>query len=1478
MGHDPFTPLAPARVNVLCVPATPITPHRFNTIVQHLHLTSSVIQRTDDAKSQNALSTPTFDQILGTPDKSAEWLLLSFGTDEPAGGEIEQTTFWEPNWKGQVVLGFVDDAGDGRDVDGDVSVYHDGLRVRLEEYVAAHHDGVPSCLVVVDPSEKILHEQIVGLDTSTSNNWQLDRVLQTLAHRSLRAARKFVDATQAELPVARTDVEQRNGAEARSSTTDGVRVSKPPTPQPSSAQVTDTVGKAVAQGLLLLQEGYWANAFNQLQDAARLAKDYTQPAWHARALEGLVGCILLQAWAGHDWHMLQNCLPTVKPSGSSTSAINAVAEINRPLSEKYGKSAVGSWQTLTAVLAGLVAAAIGSHESAVERAELPSLLAVRAKIRLVNVLVEVRRHGSVVNKALLEHLVRRTSSIQSHDVTAPLILRQSQLAEVLIEAANQAQAQLSYPETINVLAAVSQSCGRLGLDRKQGFYLKEVLQKVLPFLQGANQDLGASTAIATSTRTTVQHGKDPTRSVSGISRLLGLTCQVFGISPHSNLEESEDEITRVSRRLALYRGVHGSSDVAAKIEVLRLCILISEAVSDPLATSHFISLLLLVARQTITIMSLVQNSPPVVSLDEQVRLLSGLAGSSKSMQYLTSSSSGAMYWDDFLVRKVTLVEPDEHGRLMIRHSQDLNSATVSGRTTKDPFIYNPFNGQHNQKSGPSVLVRHEVAAFDVVLQNTLETDVEVESIYLVASEDSLQATVHSVMLAPMAAQTFTLRARPTTIGTLKITGCRAKIRYCREQYFAIREEPWKPHRDLKVRSSGSRHSKLEDSEALEIGSPAILELKVVDPLPKLSVVKSSLIQQSLMLLDGQTSTFSITVENSSSLPADFLLFSYTDSHTTRLREALANKSYPTAEVYDLQHQLTLPAIIKRVHPVSALKNTSNTAAIPANTAQDFAFEITGCSGLTQASVLIDYTYLGRPRSEIDGTFCTRRLRCNVNATVNRSIDVTRCNILSLPCGKKGMHMIDTRDEHDRLDAVRTRLHDQDDVVILQLDVRNLWIRPLEIVFQVDHSEIEEEGEVGNGEIDRENNYQRGGHAAACEGTELQHRNEGQEWTIVATHVLNSTDLARLLIPIPRLSVRNSERAIPTLGAGNKQHVVSSSQQLQDESDVELSNREIFWFRQELSRRVRARWSEVESKHDSDSTTSGNMKVDCNSSNVSATRAGEINIRQALRLSPRMVDILRREEVQITFDVKPKSKTDLGSKTRSDSITEPASAATHNFDSEGKFKVLKNEFHNLLVTIRNSSQHALRLFLRLYPSLLAGHHSSSASHDHIHGGNKNGNNTATTTTKFGAGYSDLTNRILFSGTLQSSLRVLKPRETRIFEVGFVAVAEGEYSVTASVEELTAGLVRTTTSSISGSTNGSGSGNNSNSNSKSKGNSNGLSNGDSVEKEARERGNRRIWHSRRGCTITCTDRPDINDEAEEQKHDSRQNAIKETRQRE
>lgn len=1183
MGYDPFSPIASAFINVLCVPAGRIKPEVFNGFVTYLQDIASIQGRSHQVSDTTVATNGSTSAAADEPP-----LLFQFGASVHTG-DLLHAFFFEPNQRPAIVLGLVDGSVGSSNFS---STLQEARSQLLQVATLGLASSVQSQLLVFNATVQSSEKGAVFIESLSSQqcpqaltDWLTSTAISCLTHdlEELRTA-------DVELPLSRYKSDRPNGAEARrdSKSEDGRRqsvvnsASRTPTqtpPLPEDPVQRASTGKSISAALIKLEMGLWSEALDQFADGARASRDVNSSAWHAKALEGILVCMLLLAWTSRPFQIPQNCYPTTRGFANS-SAVHRIAEDNRGMSEKFANSSASRLQGLTAMLPGFLATIMNLYDRSALGYDnaLPQILVCEARVRMGKMLVVVQENGCVLNKAALQQLIGPLpGSIISQDLeppNIPLILRPSALGNLLIESITEAQIHLPLQSASRVYFAVCQSLSDLKLERKQAFYLKDILQKLPPILVEARKAGSAEVnahSSNSSTSSSAYADRNHQRVTQGARSLLQLALRTYELPDlytESETTNSSDVEQAARQRLDSWLHIFLSGDIATKLEVVRLCIRVSDALPDLIGSIQFMSLLLFLARQTVTLSKGLGNPVPLIPTEEQTRLANGINNAVNTSQRLNVTNGLAQYWDDFLVRGVEIYDHASAGKLIPHSSQDLSHTTTSGTAKKDPFIYNPFS-EGRAASGPPVLVKDEVRSFEITLQNPLEIDIEIESIALVVEGSAFETKPLHILLEPLCLQKYTMYGTPTEVGSVKITGCLVKIKNCIEQQFGIFSGAWKAPNIVKRKPKSSLN--------VELPTRMIVELKVVERLPQLQISDSGLVQRSLMLLDGEKSTFSVTLENTGDIPADLVLFSYQDSVSKQIQDALATKDLQPADTYELQQQLASKAIVKRVHTVedSKQKMGLNAANVEAYSKKVFEFEVLGRPGLTETTVLIDYAYLGKPRNEVEGTFYTRQLRFVANITVNGSVDIFRCNIMSLP---PTVNTISENKNTERIPAALNNTAGQDssniDPCLLQLDIRNIWQEA--VTFTIETTTIDTD------------------------------ESSAAEWEVATAATLQPTQIERALLLIPRLYIADPFAAVPSLDT-KRQFVVSASKST---LEAEMASREAFWYRQQLCQTLRVTWKEETGK-----------------------RSGEIDVRKGIRLSARMIDALRVEHVQVHFDLK-----------------------------------------------------------------------------------------------------------------------------------------------------------------------------------------------------------------------------------------------------
>ncbi|OAP61293.1 hypothetical protein AYL99_03494 [Fonsecaea erecta] len=1319
MGYHPFLPTAVARVNVLCVPAGPITPDRFQEFIKSLQ-NASIIQRRVLDSSPSCLA-------VDNPHAGNGCIFYDISVNEQRGRP--HLFPFETNSRCQVLLGLIDGerlanvSAPSSEADGlardDFSAAIDSIKIRFEEQLPSSPGLVVRRLIYcgAEPSNPLDNDIICMPQADIENAaW----VVMTTVSRQLQdgielIVNDFKDQPISMVPVANSQAPRRTGTtptlvERNSAPMSTKSPGLMPTSNGSEQQSDTSRGRFnVIQGMYWLQRGFWTEAMNYLAEGAAVAQSGHDHLWHAKALEHLLICMLLLSWSELSFSVPQVCRSLPNRSGAfqaevaskSGDSLKALAQLLPPLVE-----------TVLELYAKVANLDLGGSLQDILR---------ECRIRLVNILIYVKRAGGVLNKQGLNQIVTGDGGASENSVQSngePVAISKAGLANILIETLQEAQSSRNPSHHTTILAAVSASLSLLGLDRKHAFYLKQLMQQLVPRLIEARKigasEAGIHPAAGLPPLNTALLGVLP-EMVVGTRAMLNLAAGAYGVplppvpGPAQTIPA---DINKIHNRLRMWAIEHSSGDAMLKLEMLRTCVAVSEALPDVPAGLHFTSNILRDARQMITMPQYPTDTVPLISAEDQVRLLDSVKRAVSAASRLGAHGCRAEYWDDFLVREIQVLEQGTFAKLIAHKPSDV-SLRGSGlvETVRDPFIYNPFSKDKSVAAAP-VLVAGELAIFTVLLQNPLEAEIEIEEISLLSEGCDFAPSRHSIVLGPFSTQIFILSGTPTGSGDLQIIGCRATVRNCYEQDFLTFRDEWKRPvipkqnavgrvRSRKEQAGENGGSSLSDNFPLNFPEATPLKLKVIESQPRLVASSRSLGDPAIMLLEGERRVFDLTLVNEGQVvAADFILITTEDSVATRLQEALTNKELNPAELFEIQNQLSL-------HP--AVDITDEHEENPSKVlepGQSIAYKVTifGRAGLVSAAIQADYAYLGSPLSEVKGTFYTRQIRFPISVTVNGCVEIPRCNVFPIhndfswaPASTtdKLKHLYDKNSSRaSGVSMLSNWLKSQDDAsqyCMLSLDLRNVWPQPLHIELQ-------------------------------ARKVKWESATDDQLWEDAYTvaETLQPGHVSRVILLVPRLFIQDPHASIPNLEP-QKQFVVTTSKL---SAEAEAASRESFWYREELLKCIRGTWREEGSG-----------------------RHGEIDLRKGVRLSPRMVDALKIDHVEIEFTVKPH---------------EPSQGIEGNADTpvrqigRSHFVVQTELFATLSATIRNRTQESLRLLLRLQPALRHQPHNIAL---------------------------DLTKRFIWTGVLQRALYpAVEPGGVCVAELGIIALADGEYEINASVEEI------------------------------------------------------------------------------------------------
>ncbi|KAI6785048.1 Transport protein particle subunit-like protein [Emericellopsis cladophorae] len=890
---------------------------------------------------------------------------------------------------------------------------------------------------------------------------------------------------------------------------------------------------SIVIGSLYLQAGRWSDSLRELSEGATAARSLNDHIWHGKALELILMNLFLLGWSRLEFQIPSVCLPTQDGPSKSSWSSKVDAQAITADQPKHLRN-------LQLILPELLDKIVNLYSRKRTEAEkLPNLPFAETVIRSCKILTALHMSKGELNQHALDIIV--TGKLPAKGLTTSprlhIVPTRQQIVNLLMEAFPSSPSfsaeLLTTVDRASILSGIAAVLGPLGFQRKKAMVIRELVSVLIAGLVEARTRGAADAGVHPAAGlVSLAPGSDPRSGVAldvghgdieyGIEAFLELLCRSYGIvalDQSRKITDSDSSIVRDSDEAIVAR-IHGQSAsrffgfTGIKLNILRACINFAEALPDFNGVLKFSSDLLRTAGSGVAPGARKEDSSPIIFAEEQARFASNIARTWSLAQQLGIQDCEAEYWDEFLVRGIKL-EPLPSIKAPIPHAHSALPGASAGRASQDvdPFIYNPFL-KKPEEVAQDLLVAGDMATFRINLQNTYDTEVDIESIQVETDGATFEAMPSSTRLGPNRTQLMKLHGRPMEAGQVKITGAIVKVRGCRERRFPIFTQPWHPVRDAKSKVKGVAGLEESLQPIKRPGpqlSPESLGLTVIEAQPLVSVKSTSLSQASVMILEGERQIFSVTLQNMSATPVDFMLFSFRDSTQEPLKAALANRDASPAELHEYE------LILMKKQALRIPKGTQ-TRFIEAGGEATFEFEILGKPGLTHASIQVDYTYLGKPREEVTEQFYTRQASLDLTITVNGSLELPRADILPL---------------NEAIPSAfwakfgKGEPASPEDYCLLSLDVRNIWPSLMSVHIQDDDG-------------------------------------------LLVDDAILPGNTNRVLVPVRRVFLEDPHAAIPSLNpAQNKQFVVSSTT---ISPEAERDNREAFWYRERMLDRLRATWT------------------------------------------------------------------------------------------------------------------------------------------------------------------------------------------------------------------------------------------------------------------------------------------------------------------
>ncbi|CAK7219202.1 hypothetical protein SEUCBS140593_003811 [Sporothrix eucalyptigena] len=992
---------------------------------------------------------------------------------------------------------------------------------------------------------------------------------------------------------------------------------------------------------LYLQAGRWTDALKELIEGATVSRSINDHLWHGKALELIVVCLLLLSWADIEFQVPSICLPPPEKGSAAQAAalaLDAAAEKARPNQPKWLRN-------LQQILPDLLDRILGLY-TRISGENLPPLPLAEATIRFCNILTALHLSDGALDRQFLEMVVegKYDGSSKVSTLTPRLSVTPSRalITTILFRAFPSSITELlTTTDRIVILSGIAAVLGRLGYRRKKAMVVRELMSVLIGGLVEARTRGAAEVGIhpaaglVTQNNGLLQHSGHANGAAaldlaegdieSGVDAFLGMLLKTYGVvefEPSANvastsgkdsekqgIDDSNAAIVARIREQATSRlfGMSGN-----KLNLLRACINFSEALPDFAGVLKFSSDLLRTAGSGIAPGSRRGDAAPIITKEEQVRLVTNIAKTSNLSRRLgLGDNLAAEYWDEFLLRGVK-VEPAPAACQPIAHTRsELPGKAAAARTSQDvdPFIHNSFLKPSEKAVVEQILVAQEPTTFRLTLQNPYDIEVEIESIRIETDGADFEAYADSAVLGPYRTQIVKVGGVPQAAGALHITGAVVRVRGCRERRFPIFTQPWSPERPEKIKQIGmapfaqyEQQSSTQEKGSSEIpvapasptgtglqlaGGPPLkaenISLNVIPAQPMVVVESTTLPQSSVMVLEGERQVFSVTLKNlSATTPVDFLLFSFQDSTQASIQAALSSRDASPAELYEYELILAKKQALRlrtsRSEKDKSTNNNNNRYIGPGATAT-FDFEILGKPGLTSGTIQVDYAHLDTAAGEdVAAKFYTRQVSLHLTVTVNASIEVARMDVLPLH-GSIPKPLWDRCHEVTSTESIETEssksIEEQtrDKYCLLLLDLRNAWPSQMRV-------------ELG-----------------------------AEDGMMVTEHILPG-NTSRVIVPLKRIYLEDPHASIPALNPARQRQFVVSTGKISP--DMERTNREAFWYREKILDALQGAWT---------TATTPTGGVGHAGSLSSPHRHGSVELR-SIRLTSRMIEAVKVDEVGI----------------------------------------------------------------------------------------------------------------------------------------------------------------------------------------------------------------------------------------------------------
>lgn len=763
----------------------------------------------------------------------------------------------------------------------------------------------------------------------------------------------------------------------------------------------------IVTGFLYMMAGQWPDALKILVENTHKARSISDFLWHAKGMEGIVVCLLLHIWTGIEFQIPTICYPI---SDRVTSGHSQRFSINMPSDFRTAEAAQkATLHKFSNYLPDLIKQVLNLYDSGEASLELPFLVISEATIRSCKLFLLLQRTTELSQDTLSQLLdspnaVTGTSPKSSASTNGSQKVSNSVLANMLAEAQPMADDNVPVADQVAILAGTASIYHSLDMKRKRATSMREMVVKLTQALSSARKRGAAEMGIHPAATLSADNSADALLAAmelsGGLHQMLEDVAVSYGVP---SLDTSKDAM---SAMLA-----DASGNEALKQAVLSELSAFCEASPDLQGLLRVNTALLRgsAAQRTAGGESCEANN---LSREEQIRLTSTINRSVGVSKHFGLPKLEATYWDPFLVRDVKFLPPDRDHKVVSRASLKPGSSS-SAQSSSNPLLYDPNASRPGTavdvKPLPVTLVQGEEVECIVKLQNPYDVSIEVESLSLVADGAELSTSHQPISLGPLRLQEVPVSLTATSTGEFKITACRVKVASCAEQDFPIFRKPWAAPTPLLIKNIGQEAGVL----AIDKATPPAQETmtaNVIEAQPLLRLQNTSLVDEGLMLLDGEVVDIDINLRNDSDVVASLVDFVVTNDALSMQEDACS-------------------------------------ITIPAGGNRKLTLRLRGRAGLSHVEASFLY---GRSQEQNSDSGNVRVLRMPLDVTVNASLQLQHLDVVPVDTSQ-GMP----------------------DVFTISLDIGNAWPKSLNYRCWIDSetgaTEKEEsraEGTLAPGQIER----------------------------------------------------------------------------------------------------------------------------------------------------------------------------------------------------------------------------------------------------------------------------------------------------------------------------------------------------------------------------------------------------------------------------